>query len=67
MEKRKRIGAKPIDLSYIQVRQPEHIEEYNLEEDTLGGFELEELEELGAISYPKVTKIISTGGYYNDD
>lgn len=63
----KKVKAKAIDLSYIEVRQPEYIEEYDPDEDILGDFSLEELEELGAISYPKVTKVISTGGYYNNN
>ena len=61
MGKRKRIKAKPIDLSHIQVGQAEYIEEYDPDEDYSGGFSLEELEELGVISYPKTAKIIQDG------
>ena len=67
MKIRKRTNSKRIDLSYIEVRQPEYIEEYDPDEDLSGGLSLEELEELGIISYPKVTKIINTCGYYNED
>ena len=61
MGKRKRIGAEKIDLSYYEVRQAEYVDEYDLDEDTLEGFSLEELEELGVISYPKTAKIIQDG------
>ena len=67
MGKRRRIGSEKIDLSDYEVRQAEYTEEYDPDEDTLGDFSTEELEELGAISYPKVTKVISTGGYYNNN
>ena len=61
MGKRKIVGAKPIDLSHIQVEQPEYVEEYDSNEDTLDVFTLEELEELRAISYPKTITIIPDG------
>ena len=67
MGKIRRIGSEKIDLSDYEVRQAEYTEEYDPdEEDILGGFSLEELEELGAISYPKPTKIINSEGYYKE-
>ena len=66
MKVRKRINSKRIDLSYIEVRQPEYIDEYDPEEDLSGGLSPEELEELGVISCPKPTKIINSEGYYKE-
>ena len=57
----KRIKSRPIDLSNIQVGQDDYSDDYNPDEDLSGGFSLEELEELGAISYPKTSKIIPDG------
>lgn len=33
MRKRKRIGAKPIDLSHIQVEQPKYVDECDSDDD----------------------------------
>jgi hypothetical protein len=61
MGKRKRIGCEKVDLSDIQIRQDDYIGEYDPDDDNLGGFSLEELEELGAISYPETRKTIPDG------
>lgn len=57
----KRIKSRAIDLSNIQVRQDDYSDDYNPDEDLSGGFSLEELEDLGAISYPKTSKVIPDG------
>lgn len=58
--------SKAINLSEFKIRQAEYIDEYDPDEDISEEFSIEELEELGAASCPKPTKVIDTEGYYKE-